>query len=183
MATEKTDKQRADELEATVATLKNRIVTLEADLAAGAQAAESERIQAEKARADAAEAKVAQFGETLTQAVRQRAKLEREASAIMGPAFRMDDLTERQIHESVVKRLDASVNVSAENDDQVRGRYNTLLDLSARNLESQQRVAEILGRNKNEARSDAAADREGRLDAHRNQWRQTVTARNAQKGA
>lgn len=170
---DKTDKQRADELETTVATLTDEVKRLEGLIAAGATAAETEAIRKEKQRADAAEEKVRELDAAYQAGVRARSKLLLEASTQLGATFRMDDLTERQIHEAVIKRLDASVNTSGENDDQVRGRYQTLLALAARNVESQQRVAEILGR---ENRTDAhRAEREESYEDHeKNRWKTTL---------
>lgn len=173
MADQKTDKQRADELETTVETLNQRIKTLEADIAAGAQAAETEALRKEKERADAADDKLRKVEQRYQADVRARVTLVAQASAVLGREVRLDDMTDRQIHETVIKRLDASVNVSSENDDQVRGRYNTLLALASRNAESQARVAEILGRgNEEQQRKDHAA--ESFEDHEKNRWKNTL---------
>lgn len=172
MADEKTDKQRADELETTVATLNTRIKTLEGDLAAGAQTAETEALRKEKLRADAADENVRKLEAKFADSVRARVSLVTQATAVLGTTVRLDDMSDRQVHEAVIKRLDASVNVASENDDQVRGRFNTLLSLNARNVESQARVAEILGRgNPTEA---ARADSESYEDSERNRWKSTL---------
>lgn len=171
----KTDAQRADELETTVATLNARIATLEADILSGAQAAESDAVKTAVARADAADAQIAKFAETLQTEARARAKLERDAGKVMGPTFRMDDMTERQIQDSVVKRLEPSIDVSSENADQIRGRYNTLVAIASRsidsNAESKQRLSAIVASANDAPRKDTAATFE---DLERNRWKQTL---------
>jgi hypothetical protein len=168
---QKTEKQRIDELEAAKSTLEGEVARLKALVTANATAGETEAIRAEKVRADAAEAKVARFDETFRTAVLARVKLEREAGSVMGAAFRMDDMTDRQVQDLVVKRLDASVNTQTENDDQIRGRYNTLIALAAKNADSQARVAEILGKTAEADRKDSAPSYE---DIENNRWKTTL---------
>jgi uncharacterized protein len=177
--TDPTDKQRADELEGQAKALRDRITELEALVAANATAAESDAVKAEKARADAAEEKVARFDATFRAAVQSRAKLEREACSVLGESVRLDDMTDRQIHEAVVTRLDASADVKSANDDMLRGQYSVLIARSVANAASQARVSEILGRGHTEKRLDHEDERQKRMDAHRNQWRNQL----AQKGA
>lgn len=167
-------KARIDELGGENTTLKTRITELEALVASGAQAAESEAVKKATERADAAEQKVARFDETFTTAVQARAKLEREAAAVLGAQVRLDGLTDRQIHELAVKRLDASADVAAANDAELRGRYNTLIGLSARNAESQARIAEILGGQK--PTPAPRADEESYESLMRNSWKQNRRA-------
>jgi hypothetical protein len=167
-----TDKDRADELSGENKQLKARVTELEGLIAAGAQAAESDKVKAEKERADAAEAKVSRFDETFLGAVRARTKLEREAGTVMGPEFRMDDMTERQIHEGVVKRLDASTDVKAANDAELKGQYTALISLSAKNTESQKRVAEIIGRTAQDTRKDDSPSYE---EIENNRWKKTLS--------
>ncbi len=172
MADEKTDKQRADELETTVTTLTGEVKRLEGLIAANATAAETSALRKEKARADAADENVRKLEAKFDANVRARVALVTQATTVMGREFRMDDLSDRQIHEAVIKRLDASVNVGSENDDQVRGRFNTLLTLAARNVESQARVAEILGRTTETARKD---DSESYESIENNRWKKTLS--------
>lgn len=178
---DKTIEERADELTGENKQLKARVAELEGLVASGAQAAESEQVKKATERADAAEAKVARFDETFQTAVRARTKLVQDASRVMGAEFRMDDMTDRQVHEAVVKRLDASADVKAVSDAELRGQFNTLVSLSAKNAESQQRVAEILGRTDS---SEARGDREQSWeDIENNRWKKTLTnSRSAAEG-
>lgn len=174
-STMKTDKERVDELTGENKQLQDRIKQLEADIAAGAQAAESEKIAAEKRRADEAEAKIQRFDETFTARVQARVKLQYEAGAIMGAEFRMDDMPDRAIYEAVVKRLDSARDVKPLSDAELRGHYSALLSLSARNVESQKRVAEILGRQDGGPAPAARADAEPSYEEHeRNAWKTTL---------
>ncbi len=168
---EKTDKARVDELEAAKATLDAEVARLTALVTSQATAGETEAVKAVQVKLDASEAKVARFDETFRAAVIARVKLEREAVAVMGPAFRMDDLTDRQVQDLVVKRLDASVDVASQNADQIRGRYDTLIGLASKNAESQARVAEILGSSREAARADES---ESHDDIEKNRWKKTL---------
>lgn len=171
---------RIDELGGENKTLKARIAELEALIATNATAAESEAVKKEKQRADEAEAKVKRFDETFATAVRARAKLEREAGRIMGAEFRMDDMTDRAIHEAVVKRLDASTDVKSVSDAELRGQYNTLVALAAKNVESQQRVGEIMSRTRETERKDEGESYE---EYEKNRWKTTLkNGRDAAEG-
>jgi hypothetical protein len=172
--TEQTDKQRADELEGQVKGLNTQIAELKALIAANATAAEGEALKAEKTRADAAEAKVARFDATFRTAVRERVKLECEAGAVMGSAFRMDDLDDRGIHAAVVKHIDASADVSATaSDDMLRGQFRALIGKSAANAAAQVRMSEILGQTGQQA---ARADETEDAWEHycKNSWKDTL---------
>jgi hypothetical protein len=162
---------RADELAGENKQLKSKVVELEGLIAANATAAESEAVKKEKTRADEAEAKVARFDETFQAAVRSRTKLEREAARVVGAETRLDSLTDRQVHELVVKRLDASADVKAASDAELRGQYQVLISLSAKNAESQQRVGEILGRGVEAERKDSQPSFE---EVENNRWKQTI---------
>lgn len=179
---QKTDKQRADELETTVETLNARIKTLEGDLTAGAQAAESDKVKELQTKLDEANAKIQRFDESLETRADARAALRGEARRHLGAEFRLDGMTDRQIHEAVIKRLDASVNASSENDDQVRGRYNTLTALAARNAESQARVGEILGRTTENPTKAGRADEESYDSMCRDAWKQNDSRARAAGG-
>lgn len=160
---------RIDELNGEVKVLKTQIAERDALIASGATAAESEAVKTVTARADAAEAKVARFDETMQAAVRARTKLEREAGAVMGAEFRLDDMTERQIHEVVVKRLDGSADVKTPSDAELRGQYGALVSLSAKNIESQARVGEILSRTSTPVRED-----KDEVPHEKDAWKQTL---------
>jgi uncharacterized protein len=183
MSDQETDKQRTDRLDGMVKALEKELAEARALIAANAMAAESEAVKLEKQRADEAEAKVARFDATFRDAVRTRSKLEREASAVMGNGFRMDDLSDHQIREAVVKRLDATADVDGANEDIVRGQYQVLISRSVANAAAQARVGEILAQRTDAKRADEEGEREKRIADYRNQWRKTLAGNAAAKGA
>lgn len=173
MKTEKTDKQRADELEGELKVYKAKVAELEALIASNATAAETEAIKREKTRADEAEAKVQRFDETFRDAVRARVKLERQAASVMGPEFRMDDMDDRAIYAAVVKRLDSSADVSASvSIDMLRGQLHALVGKAGENAAAQARVAEILGRTAPEQRND---DQPSYEEYENSRWKKTLS--------
>lgn len=164
------EKLRADTESGRALQLEAQIVELKAQLAAGAAATETEAVEREKTRADAAELKVARFDAALESRVRTRAKLERQSAVVMGDDFRMDDLDDRAIMAAVVKRLDAAADVAPSvAEGIITGRFLTLIDGFHRNARSQARVAELLTHT--EARADAAPDHK---KAYRDQWKQPL---------
>lgn len=169
----KTDKQRADEAEAMVATLRTEVVRLEGLVATGAAAAEADAIKSERTRADEAEAKVTKLGTELERRADERAQLRLNARAVLGETFRCDGLTDRQVQEAMIKRLDSSVDPRGENDDQVRGRYVTLVELHVRNAASQARVGEILAK-RNDGTPPAPPAPSAYEDHVNNAWRRTL---------
>lgn len=171
---DKTAQERADELAGENKTLKARVVELEGLVASGAQAAEGEKLKELQTKLDEANGKIGRFDETFQKAVRERAKLEREAGRIMGAEFRLDDMTERQIHETVVKRLDGGADIKTPSDAELRGQYNALLALAVKNAESQQRVGEILSRS-NDGPDRKDADTESFEDVEKNRWKKTLS--------
>ncbi len=168
----------AQTAKATVVTLTNDVSALRTQLAAGATALETEAIVREKTRADAADAKVARFGETFRAAVAARSKLERSAVAVLG-VVRMDDMTDREIQAAVIKRLDASADVSdAVHEAFMSGRFESLIDSHSRNARSQQHVAEVLSAHT----VKRADDLEEKRKAFRNQGLEPLPNSTIRKG-
>lgn len=164
---------RADTEHGQVLQLQTQLSDARAQLAAQTTATNSEALDRERQRADAAEKKVARFDATIDRRVRERAQLLADARVIMGPDFRCDDLDDRQIRAAVVKRLDSSADVSSGVEDGVIvGRYLTLVSGHAENARSQARVAEIVGQTIKEApRVDARDQHKRKL---REQWKQPL---------
>ncbi len=178
---DQTDKQRADELEGLNTQHVKRIAELEALVAANATAADSDALKAEKTRNDEQAATIANFKSTFDDAVRERAALVAKAAAVMGPTYRMDDMSDHLIHVAVVNRLDSTANAAAgTNPDVLRGQFLALVGKDAVNVAAKARVSELMSRNQTESRNDEATERAARLDAYRNQWRTSaVTAKGA----
>lgn len=149
---------RADTAEGRIIELENQIKELRTTIAAGAASVESEAVQREKLRADSAEAKVRQFDATYEGRIRQRVALERRAWVVMGDDMRMDDLSDRDIEETVVKHLDANADVSkGVPDGVIHGRFLALTERHGSTARSLARVAEIQATqaNPDQARQDA----------------------------
>ena len=171
---------RADSAEVVADQERGRSLTLETQLnearvvaATRTDAIGSAALEQERQRADEAEAKVARFDATLENRIRARSKLEREVFSILGPTFRMDDMTERDLMASVVRRLDSTADVSAGvAEGVIAGRFMTLLSGHNRNVQSQVRVAEIIAdTNKQESRTDS---REANNKKIRDQWKEPL---------
>lgn len=138
------EKLRADTAEGRLIELENRIKELEAQISANAVVLETEAIKTEKLRADTAEEKVRQFDSTYEKRLRQRVALERKAWVVMGPEFRMDDLSDREIESTVVKHLDSNADVTAAvADGVIHGRFLALTERHDASARSLARVAEI----------------------------------------
>src|SRR5262245_48393729 len=106
-------KMRADTAEGKLLESEKQVSELKTQIASQQASIETEAIKREKTRADKAEETIAAFDKTFDQRVRDRVKLERGAEVVMGPEFRMDGLTDREIQATVIKRLDAEADVSA----------------------------------------------------------------------
>lgn len=126
--------------------LEKEIEALRVKLASGATAAETAAVLREKTRADSLEEKVARFDETFDKAIRARTKIMHDGQLVMGPEFRMDDLSDRAILCAIVKRLDSTADVT----DSVpfgviKGMSDQLLKKKLSRAREDARVAEVIG--------------------------------------
>lgn len=175
------EKERADSATVSADTakgiqlqLEKRISELNAELQTKVSAVESENVERERARADAAEAKIQRFDATFEARVRDRSTLLRQGYVVMGPEFRMDDLSDRQIKEACVKKLDPSADVSANvSDGVITGQFLTLIKGHDRNMEAQARIGGLI---EDASRQDGAStpSKPNRVEATRNQWKRAL---------
>lgn len=150
------EKLRADTADGKIIELESQLSELNVKIAAGATAVESQAILAEKMRADAAEAQIAQFDSKFETRVRERSELVRRATVVMGETFRTDELSDREIMATVVKRLDSGADVTnAIPEGVIRGRFLAAYDRHSATARSMARVAEITT---NTQRVDAAEE-------------------------
>ena len=165
-----TETARADVAVGKLLTIEARVVELQTQIASGSMAIETDAVKREKDRADALESRVARFDSSVTALVRSRAKLERQAIVVMGDDFRTDDLSDREIRATVIKRMDSNADVSTSVPDGIiEGRFMALVEGHARNASAQARVAEVLGEQRGNApRADAKAEMKQRA---RDQWK------------
>lgn len=168
---DKSLQERADELTGENKQLKARVTELEGLVASGAQAAESEKVKDLQTKLDEANGKISAFEQALEKRADERSTLRIEAARHLGPQVRIDGMTDRQVHEAVVKRLDASADVKAPSDAELRGQYNALIASAARNVASQNAIAEILGRTTAEAQR--ADEGESYDSSFKNAWKTT----------
>lgn len=139
---------RADAAEAKLEQANKKVAELESKISANQVAVETQAVAREKERADKAEADLRAYDSKFGPAVRARAKLERIASAVMGPKFRMDDLNDRQVRCEVVKRLDATKDVGeAVSTGKIEGFFESLTDDWFKNAERHAEISAALNRN------------------------------------
>lgn len=137
-------KLRADTAEGKLIELQKQLDEALAKNTEASQAFETEVLAKEKQRADAAEDQVKQFDARFDAAVKSRVSLERRAAVVLGPEFRMDDLSDRQIMASVVSKLDSTADVSDKIDDGIiKGRFLAITERHASTARDLARVAEI----------------------------------------
>lgn len=166
---------RAEKAEAAVGPLNDRITQLETHIASGATVQETEAIAQQKVRADEAEAALRELDDRIPKMVRDRATLLHRAAAVMGPDFRMDDLTDRQIHASVVRRLDSGADVSDASDAFLQGQFETLIKLHQRTAKTLTRVSSYAAAERqDEVATVQRDDRQKKLNDFRNQWRKPL---------
>lgn len=161
----------ADKAKAAIDPLKSRIEELEATIAAGATAVETDAISKERVRADEAEAAVRRFDEKFVDGVRKRTALMFKAAVVMGQDFRMDDMSERAIHTAVVKRLDSSADTKPMSDAFLAGKFDTLVELHHKTARSLSRVSTAIVEERGAQRAD---DAEAKKKAFRDQWKQPL---------
>lgn len=145
---------RADAAEATTHTLRGEIGELRAQIASAATVLETEAIQREKNRADAAETKLQARLDGMDELVAARVMLERKAAVVL-PDVKLANMPARQIHATVVKRLDAQADIgSGVSDAYLEGRFDSLLELHSRNARSLQTISDVVN-SSHRAREDA----------------------------
>lgn len=135
--------QERDVLTGKLSTVERERDEAKAAAAASAAAVETAAINAAVERADKAEKLVARFDSTLDSRVRSRASLLNQGTIVMGPEFRMDDLTDRDIKVQVVKRLDSTANIGNDvADGVIDGMFQALLAGHLKNARSMARISE-----------------------------------------
>lgn len=152
-----------DAAQAELKTLKERVVTLEAQIAAGHTALETEAIKSHSERADAAEATVQQMKANRETEIRVAAELRSKASAVMGDKFRPEGMTDRAIREIVIKKLAPKEDLSKASDAYLTSRCDSLVEAFTANARSITRITEV------SAPVKQSQSKEARAQAWRNQ--------------
>ncbi len=164
-----THKLRADTAEGQLIEVRKALEDANAQLAGTQKAIETEAITREAQRADAAEAKVAQFDATFDARVKARVSLERKAAIVMGSDFNMDSLSDREVMASVIRKYDSSAALGAEvADGVIQGRF---LSLTERHAATARQIAQVAA-----VQSDAgkALSKEDAKRARRDAWMQPL---------
>lgn len=143
-AIERTTRE-SDGLRAELATARERIATLEAQAAAGASALETAAIGEQRRRADAAERELSELRSGQPAQIRQRAGLIAKAQAVLGPDFRADGLTDREILVAGLRRLRPKEDVGPSvSHDYLQRRFDSLVEERATYSASLGRASEAL---------------------------------------
>jgi hypothetical protein len=159
--------------EGKVKTLEEQIVDLRTQVSARVDATETAAITAMRERAQTAEAAVSHFDSRFDAAVKQRVLIVAKAQAYLGPKFRFDDMSERQIMAAVVSKLNPKADVSAKvPDGEIKGRFDAETEREDGYAQSLARSAEVLAANVTEKpRTDAKSQSQETL---RNLWKQPL---------
>lgn len=165
---------RADKAEEQNKGLKEQVSELQARVSNVAEVSEKEAVKTATARADAAETKLTDYERTFGERVRERARLERKAIAVLGTGYRMDDLSDVQIMTNVVKKLKPTINLTGASEGVVQGRFDQLYEQFEGNAQNLARASEIIA-----AADTTVRDRTDRNRPDPNEY--SVRAKNAWK--
>jgi hypothetical protein len=102
----------AEGLRAELKTANERVAELQAKIAAGASALESAALVEQRTRADAAEREMTKLRDAQPVLVRARASLVARAQAVLGPTYRCDALSDREILVAGIRHLRPKEDVS-----------------------------------------------------------------------
>lgn len=162
------EKLRADTAAGRILTMEAQNKELSAKVAGQVAATETEAYRAEKIRADGLQEKVAKFDETFETRVRERSALVNQATIVLGPKFRADDLDDRQVRVAVIQRLDSTADVSSKIENGIiLGRYLSLVEQNLKNVRSQANVESILASHTHVDQVESRADKDGKTLAQK----------------
>lgn len=157
---------RADSLKGELDIALKRIPALQAELTRHDSARETAEIRKQTQRADAAERKVGELQKSIRPMITARVTLERQAGMVMGDAFRMDDLSDRQIRASVVRHLDKTADVGDHvSEGEIIGLFNALTKVRMDTARSYAAASEVLATQTHE--DEVNAHQRQRADAWR----------------
>lgn len=136
-----TEKSRADAAEGEVGALKASVTQLRSERRDDSVLASKDaEIKAAVERADKAERALLAVPAQIEAGVKARVDLERAATSVMGPDFRMDGLSDREIMLTVLEKRGHAVD-SDRNDSHIRGAFNVAVENWRVGEECLQRVA------------------------------------------
>lgn len=160
---------RADSAEATIHTLRGEMTELRSQIASAATVVETEAVRTQMRRADEAEAELKRREDSIGALIQTRVQLERKAAVVM-PDLKMNGMAEREIHATIVKRLDANADISAGvSDAYLQGRFDSLLEQYARTARAHQSIGDVIIRHQQTREDQVEADLDKRRREYRNQ--------------
>lgn len=169
---------RADVAEGRIATMQIEITELRTRADSASSATITAAVEVERTRADTAIAALDRMTKDQPKLVRERAALENVAVGILGTEVRLDDLNTRQIHVEVVKRLDATADVTdAVASGTIEGRFLALVEQRKRSVRTLARASEILAERNDAVEvvdANGADDLEAARHAYRTQWQKPL---------
>jgi hypothetical protein len=137
----KAARRDAAERSAQLKTALERITALEAQIAAGASAVETEAIAKHVARADAAEAELARIKTEMPVLVSERAGLIARVGALVGSQMRLDSMSTRDLLAAGVKHMRPREDVGPHvTQDFLAARFQSLYDARAATVDSMARA-------------------------------------------
>lgn len=146
---------------AKVKTLGDEVEQLKARIATESAALEADAVAKLAARADAAEDKLKKIEDGREADIRKAAELRIKAGAIMGPDFRCDGKSDRDVQLAVIKHLSRDDQAAGASDSYVASRFDSLVELRMANARSLTRAGEVLsGGHVREMRTDSKEARE-----------------------
>lgn len=115
-------------LEAELGTVKERAQALETQLAAGAQAVETEAVLTERKRADEAEKELQKLRDTRDADIRNRAALVVRAQAVLGREFRTDSMSDDALCEAGIRAMRPKEDLKGRDSAYLRARFDSLCE-------------------------------------------------------
>lgn len=163
------EKFRADSLQGELKTVSAQIPVLKAELASVQTARETVEIKKQQERADSAERQVTALEASIKPRVRERVALMVKAQTHLGEAFRMDDLSDRQIMVSVIRHLDKAADIADSiPEGEIVGQFKQLTRMREDSARSLARVSETLAA---QTHTDA---RQTASDTRRDAWKKPL---------
>lgn len=159
----KSAETRADTAEARLDTVNAENTELRAKIAAAATEVESQAVNRERTRADAAEQALRARNDEFEGLIADRVDLERKVSVVMGPEYKTARVPARELLATAVRRLDAQQDTSPRvSDVYLRARFDALLEQYHRNARNLQHMSDIVARqdaaNREQKRSDESIE-------------------------
>ncbi len=159
---------RVQELEASVQELNAR-------LADGSTAVETEAVNSLKKRNDELSNQLVELQASIPVMIEKKAQLKRKAAIELGADFRTDGMDDRTIMAAVIKRRDPSADVGdGVSTDTIQGRFDAIIDGKLASARSQARAGSLLVNGDHASRVDVDEEKEKRMADFRDPWKKPL---------